>query len=72
MKDLRYPGFDYPADQIKRFAQSENLFTMLINDTIVHYESLLPHDFRDWLDFHQIPDAKTTIDSDKDLRKASI
>jgi len=62
MKDNHFPNFDYEAKDIIRFAQSDNLFTLLLIDgnTIIHYEAEKKdtESFKEWLISKNIPNAK--------------
>lgn len=56
-----YPGFPYPAGRVKRFAQSNQFFTLLIKDAdVLHYEPDDADAFRQWLIAHRVPDAKAS------------
>jgi hypothetical protein len=45
-----YPGFEYPSDQLSKFLNAGELFTIrLINNEIIHHEVDEPLLFRQWL-----------------------
>ncbi len=56
----RYPGFDYPANQIFKFLAALDFFTiMLKNGEVVHYKASDESSFRQWLKDNNIPDIRT-------------
>jgi len=57
MPEECYPGFDVPADKLKKFvvAPSANLFTlMLLDGSIIHYTAADADAFLKWLVQHKI------------------
>jgi hypothetical protein len=59
-----YPGFEYKADQLSRFLNAGELFTIkLVNGEIIHHEVREHISFRDWLLANSVVDIKVEIDS---------
>lgn len=56
----RYPGFDYPANQVFKFLAALDLFTLMLkNGEIVHYTASDVNAFRKWLTDNNVPDIRT-------------
>ncbi|GAB2977388.1 hypothetical protein GCM10027049_10600 [Mucilaginibacter puniceus] len=54
-----YPGFDYKADELRKFLASTDIFTILLkNGKIIHFTALDKNSFQQWLIEHNIENIK--------------
>ena len=54
-----YTGFDYKADELRKFLASTDIFTILLkNGEIIHFTALDKNSFYKWLIWHHIEDIK--------------
>lgn len=45
-----YPGLSYPPDQIVKFKESVDFFSLLLtNEEVIHFSPEQPDNFRAWL-----------------------
>lgn len=64
--NVPYPGFQYQANEIKRFSKAGNLFSILLkNDSIIHFETDMfdQENFHEWLKVNNVCDVKDPITS---------
>lgn len=54
-----YPGFGYAAKELYQFLAAYDYFTIILEDgDVIHFTASNPDDFRNWLDAHNIQDAR--------------
>jgi len=57
---MRYPGFDYTANQLKKFLATREFFTiLLISGEIIHFFPDNVETFYQWLLENNVTDMKT-------------
>jgi len=58
---IPFPGFDYTAEEITRFKETIEFFSLMLKDgQVIHYTPLDIDDFRNWLLQNAIPDVAAT------------
>lgn len=56
----RYPGFDYPAENLSKFISAFDFFTITLKDeSIIHFTPDDANSFRHWLLLNKIIDMRT-------------
>ena len=54
-----YPGFEYKADELRKFLASTDIFTILLkNGEIIHFTATDKNSFQQWLIEHNIENIK--------------
>lgn len=54
-----FPGFEFPANLIRRYACAIGIFTMLLSDgTIINYEPNDADAFKRWLNENHVADMQ--------------
>ena len=54
-----YPGFNYKADELRKFLACTDIFTILLkNEDIIHYTPTDGAAFYQWLNLHNIENIK--------------
>jgi len=57
-----YPGFNYKADELRKFLACTDIFTILLkNGDIIHYTPKDRYAFHQWLTHNNIENIKTDL-----------